>query len=170
MYGRDSSAVAPTITRGVVGDRAILVAFIGLNLAGVDDDDAMLLLVGYRAIARTNTGRARWFPLSCFDLTGQDSPVLVRIIPRDASAEGSRGTIEVEVELSDGQRRWCFIVTLEGLSHLTQAQPRTARLFMYGAPHMIVVNAISHDVIDEVLHYLDSQNELIACTLPIPIS
>jgi len=40
---------------------------------------------------RTDTGRVRWFPLSCVDLSSQDVPALVRIIPRDARAEGPTG-------------------------------------------------------------------------------
>jgi hypothetical protein len=51
---------------------------------------------------RTDTGLVRWFPLSCVDLSSQDVPALVRIIPRDARAEGPTGCLGYRVHPCDG--------------------------------------------------------------------
>ncbi len=62
-----------------------------------------------------DNGRSRWFPCYCFDLTGGEVPTIVRIDPSDLIGAPLTYTVQVEVELSDGQRRWCFFVTPEFL-------------------------------------------------------
>lgn len=112
-----------------------------------------------------DNGRVRWFPSSLFDVAGADVAVLTHITIKD-SVEAAL-TVEVDVELSDGQRRWCFFTTPNALQRLSQTKLGTETLFMYGAPHMIVVSAINEDVIAQALKYIDSHNELLECTRPI---
>lgn len=112
---------------------------------------------------RNDNGRVRWFPESCFDMTGGAVPRLVRVTVEDVD-RASHAAVEVRVELSNGQRRWCFFVTPEGLSRLSQAQLAEERLIIYAAPHMIVVSAITEQVINQALHHIDAQNELMNAT------
>ncbi len=37
----------------------------------------------------------------------------------------------------------------------------------YGAPHMIVVDQIDAAIIEQALHYIERQGELLACTIRI---
>jgi hypothetical protein len=112
---------------------------------------------------RADSGRVRWFPEDCFDLLGREVLTLVRVTPEE---DVSGDSVEVEVELSDGQRRWCWFVTPEGLSRLCQLQLGPERLIMYAAPHMVVVSAITEAVINQALRHIDAQNELLDCTRP----
>lgn len=139
--------------------------------------DALTRGKRYRILAHNNdngqikvqgdNGRARWFPCYCFDLTGGEAPTIVRIDLSDLIEESVTYAVEVGVELSDEQRRWCFFVTPELLSCLTQADLGSGRLLMYNAPHMIAVSVINRDTIERALRYIDSQNQLLACTAPI---
>lgn len=114
-----------------------------------------------------NNGRARWFPAGCFDLTGADAPVLSRITVRDTLEPEPSGWIEVDVELSDGQRRWCWFVTPTLLAKPADRLDGTDIQAVYGVPHLIVVNELSEEVIAHVLHHIDRQGELLNCTQSI---
>jgi len=60
---------------------------------------------------------------------------LVHVTLADALDEPLTHGVEFHVELSDGQRRWCFFVTAELLSQLCQQRLGLERLHMYGAPN-----------------------------------
>lgn len=146
---------AVCVTEG--GYAAVLTRGNRYRVLAVDDGNA-------RVQVRADTNRIRWFPASCFDMSGHQVPVLVCVITRDDISTPQVGPIEVDIELSDGQRRWCFVVTPEGLASLTQAALGNERLLMYGAPHMIVVSSISRVVIEQALQYIDHQNDVLTCT------
>ncbi len=38
---------------------------------------------------------------------------------------------------------------------------------MYNAPHMIAASEIDRDTIERALRYIDSRNQLVACTIPL---
>ena len=114
-----------------------------------------------------DNGRTRWYPALCFDQEGRDV-VRIESIKIDDYYEGApQSSVDVEVTLSDGELRWCFFVTPEGLSGFNQAQLGGGRLLLAGAPHAIIVDAIRRETIEQTLHHLERHNELRACTLPI---
>lgn len=112
--------------------------------------------------------RLRWYPASCFNLMGEDVPTMVSMTIKETLEYPAESSVEVDVELSNGQKRWCFFVTPDMLKTISQRQWPNGTLHMYGAPHMIVVSAITEAVIKQALETIDAQNELLSCTLPIP--
>ncbi len=40
--------------------------------------------------------------------------------------------------------------------------------FHFGMPHLIVAAELSQELIEAMLRYIDSQGELVDCTLPLP--
>jgi hypothetical protein len=68
-----------------------------------------------------DNGRTRWYPALCFDLEGHEV-VRIESIKIDDHYEVTPQRLDVEVTLSNGERRWCFFVTPEGLSGFNQAQ------------------------------------------------
>jgi hypothetical protein len=113
---------------------------------------------------RGKNGRSRWYPCGCFDMAGAEAPKMTRILKYDA-LEKPVDWVEVDIELSDGQRRWCYFITPDLL--LQQAGKlmySTERLLSYNAPHMIVVNTLSKEGIELSLQYIQSQGELLRCT------
>lgn len=113
---------------------------------------------------RGDNGHTRWFPRYCFDLTGGDVISMVSLALSNLTEEPPTGAVDAVVELSDGQRRWCFFITPEMLAGLNQGDFDSGRLVMYGVPHMIVVDAINRNLIEQVLLYIESQNKLPDCT------
>ena len=111
--------------------------------------------------------RVRWFPIYCFDLTGEDIPTLRRIKITDTITDFPTSAVDVEVELSNEQRRWCFFVTPDTLARNGDLLDGTDVRFHYGAPHMIVVSEISETIIKKALLEIESQGELIECTRQI---
>jgi hypothetical protein len=114
---------------------------------------------------RGDNGRARWFPTYCFDMTGGPA---VRLVQMTIDDELDRPTVDVVLEFSDGQRRWCYFITPERLSQLSCAtQADGERLLSYRSPHMIVVSAITRAIIEQSLAYIEGQGRLLDCSLPI---
>jgi len=114
---------------------------------------------------RGDNGRKRWFPSYCFDLTGQPVVKLVRMTTEDP-LDGSISP-EVVLEFSDGQRRWCYFTTPELLAQFGgDAQFDGERLLSY-SPHMIVLSGITRGMIEHSLAYIESQGQLLDCSMPV---
>lgn len=112
-----------------------------------------------------DNGRARWYPCGCFDMTGKEVSKCVQIHLDD---HDFTAIVEVSLQFSDGQLRWCFFTTPEMLSQLGGEQTfGMERLLSYGAAHMIVVSAISQEIIEQAINYIESQGELLTSTKPI---
>jgi hypothetical protein len=116
---------------------------------------------------RADTGRICWFPAACFVPHDHSVLSVIRVVLDDHVDRSHTGVIEVTVELSDGQRRWCMVSTPEGVSRLMQAQLPAGRLLLYGASHLIVVDTLSPAMIEQAIRYIERQNDLLASTLPI---
>ena len=58
---------------------------------------------------RGDNGKPRWYPSYCFDMSGQQVLRRVRTIV-DNPPDGLH-SVDVVLELSDGQRRWCYFIT-----------------------------------------------------------
>jgi hypothetical protein len=111
-----------------------------------------------------DNGRARWFPMDCFDLTSNEIPVLTTITIRDDLEPEPSGWVEVDLELSDGQKRWCWFVTPNLLLNPEDRLNGTSTQALYGVPHLIVVNEVTAEIISQVLHHIERQGELLKCT------
>jgi hypothetical protein len=114
-----------------------------------------------------DNGRVRWFPAYCFDLSGSDVPLLQMVTICDDLLYADTSTIEVHVQLSDGQERWCFFVTPASLTQSGDWIDGTTIRIHYGAPHMIIVDQINAEIIEQALHHIEVQGELLACTIGI---
>jgi hypothetical protein len=114
---------------------------------------------------RGDNGKKRWFPTYCFDMTGAPAVRLVRMTIDDPL---DRPSVDVVLEFSDGQQRWCYFITPETLSRCSgYAQVDGERLLSFGSRHEIVVSSITRGLIEQSLSYMESQGKLLDCTLPI---
>lgn len=111
--------------------------------------------------------RQRWFPSYCFDLTGSDVPAVTNVVIRSELEEPLTAPVEVVVELSNGQARWCFFATPDTLTTVSQIRLDGGTVNMYGAPHLIVVSTINEDIIVQALESINKLGELMECTLPV---
>jgi hypothetical protein len=115
---------------------------------------------------RGDNGKPRWYPDHCFDMSGRPVARLVRISIEDP-LDGPH-SVDVVLEFSDGQQRWCYFITPATLSQLGGAEQFSGeRLLSYHCPHMIVVSAITVEVIEKSLAFIESQGEIVDCSLPI---
>jgi hypothetical protein len=76
------------------------------------------------------------------------------------------GAIEVTVITSEGDKRWCFFFTPEGMSACGDWIEGTKIRFHYGAAHMILVSEISEAIIKAALGDIEKQGKLEICTIP----
>jgi len=74
------------------------------------------------------------------------------------------GAVEVVLELSDGQRRWCFFLTPARMSLVGDWVDGTQVRVHLGAEHMIVVSELTPDIVDRVLRELDAKGLLLTHT------
>jgi hypothetical protein len=114
---------------------------------------------------RGDNGKKRWFPTYCFDTSGRQVVRLARTTIADPLDFHS---VDVVLEFSDDQRRLCYFTTPEKLSQLGGlAQFGGERLLSFGSAHMIVVSAITREMIEQSLAYIESQGELLNCSMPL---
>ena len=72
--------------------------------------------------------------------------------------------IEVAVETSGGEKRWCFFFTPEGMAACGDFIEGTKVRFHYGAAHMILVSEISKEIIEAALRDIEKQGKVELCT------
>ncbi len=111
--------------------------------------------------------RQRWFPSYCFDVTGGDVPAVTKVVIQAGLEEPLTVPIDVVIELSEGQARWCFFATPDILATLSQIRLGGGTINMYGAPHLIVVSTMSEEIIVQALESINKLGELMECTLPV---
>jgi hypothetical protein len=105
-----------------------------------------------------------WFPSYCFDLDGGEAATIRQIIICDAIEKPITHSIDVELELSDGQWRWCFFVTPECIAGCGDWLEGTQIIMWYGMPHMIILGDISEELIHKALREIEAQGRIIECT------
>lgn len=81
--------------------------------------------------------------------------------PLDRPEEGA---VEVVLQLSDGQRRWCFFFTPERMALVGDWVEGTQVRMHLGVTHMIVVTELKPEIIDRVLRELDAKGLLLEHT------
>lgn len=90
-----------------------------------------------------------------------------RIEIEDSIGSHKTMVIEVSVVTSEGDRRWCFFFTSEGISASGDFIERTKVRFHYGAAHMIVVSEVSVQIIEAALLDIEKQGKVELCTIPL---
>jgi hypothetical protein len=138
-----------------------------------------------------DNGRSRWFPKSCFDLSGKTIPVLESFTIDDPIQNPKCDYVEVSVRMSTRRCRWCIFVTsawiaayfgralepkavdhdgfvIDQIMYMgeTLTTKSGVRFEEIHAPHIIIVAELSSEVIEATLRYIDSQGELKASTRP----
>ena len=93
--------------------------------------------------------------------------MIKRINIEDPIEAHTTRAIEVVLEMSDGKKRWCFFFTPEGASKCGDFIEGTKTRIHYGASHMFIVSNISKNIIEKAIKQVESNGELLKCTLPI---
>jgi hypothetical protein len=133
--------------------------------------------------------RSRWYPAICFDLTGNDCPMITAITLDDPIQDPQHDCIEVTITLSGGKKRWCICVTPSWLADALRNASAPKHLDIHGVPivqytfladygtardgsffgvvhvpHMLTFSTLSEPVIAAALEQIINKNELHACT------
>jgi len=69
-----------------------------------------------------------------------------------------KNAIEVEFELDNGQKRWAFFFTPQGIVSCGDWIPETKVRVHLGVPHMIVVSEISEEIIEKTVQMLENED------------
>lgn len=108
-----------------------------------------------------------WFPTYCFDESDTNVPIIKGFKIDETTTSDQKQVIEVTVYLSNGESRYCIFVTPAALANSGSFIEGTKIPFHYGNRHIIIAGEVSEELIDRMLTYIDSQGELIECTIPI---
>jgi len=116
---------------------------------------------------RADTDRIQWFPAYCFKSDKEPIAKLKNIHIDDKIERPYSDTVEVTITLLIGEietKRWCYFLTpalLYGMFRLNPLEPEIC------GPHGIFLPVLTVDTITDAIHYLEAQNRLEACTLPV---
>ena len=125
---------------------------------------------------RTEEGRVRWFPRTCFVPAGTPLWYLVDFrIGADVEAEPCVQTEVTVVLQQDGpepahsEARWCYFVTPEYLRQRFEEQAASNEVIIpvQLGLHGMVLPVLSYASIAQALRYLEMQDQLTVCTEPL---
>jgi hypothetical protein len=102
--------------------------------------------------------------MGCFDLEGGEAPTLVKWQFDDEVRDEVNDWVDVSFELSDGERRWCNLVTPHRMIEYFEQPDADPGLH---CSNLIVVPDLSTTRVERMLHHLDDQGELIGASLPL---
>lgn len=91
-------------------------------------------------------------------------PTLVKITLDDPIDLHKELPIEVTVQLSNGERRWCIFATPAALTRSGDWIEGSQIPFHFGNRHVILAAELNEELIDLVLRYVDSRGHLVSCT------
>ena len=92
--------------------------------------------------------------------------MITKILIQDDLSIQDNCAIEVDVNLSDGQKRWCWIMTPTALQSCGDWIDGTKIRFHYGSKHLIIISEkLTEELIHKALHSIDNNGEIIDCTL-----
>jgi len=115
---------------------------------------------------RTDNNRLRWFPFYCFG-SGKEPVAKLKDIHIDDKIERPYcDSIEVTLSFLTGEietKRWCHFLTPAFLykGFFDSLKPQIFN------QHGIFLPVLTVDTITDAIHYLEAQNRLEACTLPV---
>ncbi len=135
----------------------------GKRYTVLDSDDAKR-----QVRVKGDNGRTRWFPAYCFNQSDRPVPTLTGYRLDDPITLAQEHPIEVTVELSNGDQRWCIFATPSVLANCGDWINGTQVPFHYGNRHVIIAGELSEDLIGRMLQHIDNQGCLVECTLPLP--
>ena len=118
---------------------------------------------------RGDNEQCRWFPMNCFDFGNRPVSIMTGLTIDDPIKPGDESLVEVTVSFSTGERRWCLFGTPAALSNGGSFIEDTRIRFHYANRHLIIADVLTEALIERILHYIDSQNELIECSLPLDL-
>lgn len=75
--------------------------------------------------------------------------------------------VEVKVELTTGERRWCCFATPGALTRFGDWISGTQMRIHYGAPHLIVLPEVTAATIELALRHIDTAGDIRCATLAI---
>lgn len=116
-----------------------------------------------------DNGRTRLFDSGCFDFEGKPVPMLIEWNYDDDPIKAEKDDeflswVEVSFKLSTGEKRWCKLITPSGLQRILNL-PNSNPAGIY-IPHLIIVKSYSSDDVDNMLKWMDENNELISASIP----
>lgn len=114
-----------------------------------------------------DTGRMRWFPASCFDVTGTDVVRVQSVRIAEPITDPENDAVTVEVTLTDGQRRWCWFATPAAFVQSGDRLSGTRIQFHYDLAHFIIVTILTTESVVPIIHAIEQQGRLLACTMVI---
>jgi hypothetical protein len=92
--------------------------------------------------------------------------MLLSFTLRDALETQGTGAIEVDLQMLDGTRRWCFFMTPAALTCCGEWIDDTPVRIHYGAPHMIVLaGPLTEALIARALQHIARRGEIEKCSL-----
>lgn len=122
---------------------------------------------GKQYLLEGDNGRVRLFPNYCFTEGVISVPVLAHFQIEHPLELAETTILEVTVTLSTGEKRWCLVATPAALAHGGNWIEGTTIPFRYGLRHLIIASELNEVLIGRMLHYIDSQGQLLECTLPL---
>ncbi|MFD0588733.1 hypothetical protein ACFQZE_12100 [Paenibacillus sp. GCM10027627] len=114
-----------------------------------------------------DNNRTRWFPTGYFDDPNSSVPIIQSWKfddEIDDDSENSIELIEITITFSTGNKRWCWICTKAGLIDYIDRNMDGSVFYL---ENRIVVKDFNYDVVNEALHELDQQNQIIGATRPL---
>ena len=92
-------------------------------------------------------------------------PHIADVRIEDDLSTQDQGAIEVHLQMSSGENRWCYFMTPRALQACGNWIEGTTVRFHYGAPHMIVVaDVLTDDLIRKALRSIEESGEVLVCT------
>ena len=130
------------------------------DVLAIDEDKRKIRITG-------DNGRTRWFPSYCLDQSNRSVPTLETFHLDDPITTNEDRAIEVTVQLSNGERRWCIFATPSALANCGFWIEGTQIPFHYSNRHIIIARELSEDLILRMLHEIDRQGALEDCTVQL---
>lgn len=118
---------------------------------------------------RADNGQSRWFAASLFDLSGGHVPVLTAwrfddpVIDPLSERDETNNSVDIILKFDDGTQRWCEMTTPDYLKDVLDGSTTQP---MHYPERMIIVRDLATATVEQVLVFMDQQNELIPFSLP----
>lgn len=119
---------------------------------------------------RADNGRSRWFSDSLFDLDGGAVPLLTAwrfdnpVVDELNGRDETNNWVDIRLKFDNGTERWCQMATPDYLKRTLDNNPEEP---MFYARNLIIVRDLATETVEQVLGYMDRQDELITFSLSL---